>query len=212
MEQSVWDLLERLKYHPVTIGDWVVDRHRLTNLIIESLYAYTSWPKLTTVLGMLLRNTQDENIPFLTEALHLSAGGRLALMAEDDLALDQALVGIHCLDRAARAGSLEALMPTLRKLRDVSRVLDGITTGRTVPCAQWKLEPRERYKGDFQVETRRPVLLVGNTLDGLTPLQSAWNVSSGLKGSTVLQVDGYGVSVFFFICLYSGVGFGKRSC
>jgi len=60
-------------------------------------------------------------------------------------------------------------------------------------CTQWKIEAKERYEGDFQVQTKKPVLLIGNTYDGLTPLLSAHNVSSGLKGSVVLEVRGYGV-------------------
>ena len=64
-------------------------------------------------------------------------------------------------------------------------------------CAQWKIEPKERYTGDFNVKTKSPVLFIGNTFDGLTPLVSAKNVSSTFEGSALLTVDGYGVSYLF---------------
>ncbi|EMR67890.1 putative peptidase tripeptidyl-peptidase protein [Eutypa lata UCREL1] len=62
-------------------------------------------------------------------------------------------------------------------------------------CAQWQIEPRERYEGSFDgVQTRNPVLFVGNTYDAHTPLVSARNVSAGFAGSVVLEVNGYGHS------------------
>lgn len=63
-------------------------------------------------------------------------------------------------------------------------------------CQQWKIEPKERYTGDFNVKTKSPVLFIGNTFDGLTPLVSAKNVSSTFEGSALLTVNGYGVSSF----------------
>lgn len=143
---------------------------------------------------MLIHGPVDD--AFLVKALHLDTEipGKAF---SDSIASEQALAGIHCGDRAARAGSLDALMPTLERLANVSRVLDGIPGGINIPCAQWRFQPKERYEGDFQVAPRKPVLIVGNTWDGLTPLRSAHNVSSGFKGSVVLEVNGYGVSLFF---------------
>lgn len=62
-------------------------------------------------------------------------------------------------------------------------------------CAQWKIEPKERYTGDFNVKTKSPVLFIGNIFDGLTPLVSAKNVSSTFEDSVVLTVNGWGVSL-----------------
>lgn len=59
-------------------------------------------------------------------------------------------------------------------------------------CAQWPYNAKERYQGDFQVKTKNPVLFIGNTGDAHTPLVSAYNVSSGFEGSSVLEIDGYG--------------------
>ena len=196
LERSAWQLLERLKYHPVVVADYIIDRRVVSFLIVTSLYKYVSWPNLTKALDILIRDDyhhHQDDVDFLIRIFNLESevpGKDL----DAGIAAQLALVGIHCGDRAARAGSLEALMPTLRRLARVSRVLDGIPGGINIPCAQWKFEPKERYGGDFQVAPRRPVLIVGNTWDGLTPLRSAHNVSSGFKGSVVLEVNGYGVS------------------
>ncbi|KAJ6789721.1 hypothetical protein PWT90_00585 [Aphanocladium album] len=190
LEQSVWDLLERLKYYPVTAGDNIIDRRLVSVFLVASLYNYKSWPTLARVLDMLIHGPVD--VAFLIKALALDDAQIPGETLDAEMAAEQALAGIHCGDRAARAGSLDALMPTLRTLANVSRVLDGIPGGINIPCAQWTFQPKERYGGDFQVESRRPVLIVGNTWDGLTPLRSAHNVSSGFKGSVVLEVNGYG--------------------
>lgn len=137
---------------------------------------------------MLINGNEDE--AFLSQVFHFDAS---IAFGEAALSTQQSTMGIHCLDRSARAGTLEKLMPALEKLANVSRVLDGIPGSITIPCAQWKLHPKERYEGDFQVKPKNPVLLIGNTWDGLTPLRSAYNVSSGFEGSVVLEVNGYGV-------------------
>lgn len=72
------------------------------------------------------------------------------------------------------------------------------TTAVSMTCAQWNMDAKERYDGDFQVQSEGPVLLIGNTYDGLTPLVSAQNVSSGFRGSVVLEVNGYGVRTSLF--------------
>ncbi|KAJ4148207.1 hypothetical protein LMH87_002687 [Akanthomyces muscarius] len=196
LERSVWQLLERLKYHPVVVADYIIDRRVVSFLIVTSLYKYVSWPNLTKALDILIRDEyhhHQDDVDFLIRIFNLES----EVQGKDldaGIAAQLALVGIHCGDRAARAGSLEVLMPTLRRLARVSRVLDGMPGGINIPCAQWKFEPKERYGGDFQVAPRRPVLIVGNTWDGLTPLRSAHNVSSGFKGSVVLEVNGYGHS------------------
>lgn len=189
MEQSVWDLLDTLKYSPVIVGDMIVDRSTLAAKISASLYSAGSWPNLTTIFDMLINGNRDED--FFLEAFVPVAN---MSSQESEIALQQSLIGIHCSDRAARAGSLEKLMPTLEKLANVSRIMDGVPDGINVPCALWKFQPKERYEGNFQVTPRKPVLIIGNTWDGLTPLRSAHNVSSGFEGSVVLEVNGYGVS------------------
>jgi hypothetical protein len=60
-------------------------------------------------------------------------------------------------------------------------------------CQRWKIKPKETYTGSFEhIQTRKPLLVIGNTLDGHTPLKSAYNTSSIFEGSSVLELDGNG--------------------
>lgn len=178
--------MDTLDYRPITIGDAIVDRSTLNLAIVQSLYSTLSWPNITTGFDMLINGNQDES--FLRRVFQTDA-----TMPDSELAMAQATMGIHCLDRAARAGTFEEVLPTVERLAKVSKVLGGVTFSTTMTCAQWKLQPKERYEGDFHVKTRNPVLIIGNTYDGLTPIRSAHNISSGFEGSVVLEVKGYGV-------------------
>ncbi|KJZ75311.1 hypothetical protein HIM_05237 [Hirsutella minnesotensis 3608] len=193
LERSVWELLERLRTRPVAVGTLVFDDNVLRNIVAQALYTTTSWKNLTDIIDMLMTDNVNER------AILETVGGP-SLVSVDDLqatvnktmAVPMALAGIHCLDRAARPGTYEKLRPSLRRLFKTSRIMGGAGSQTSVVCAQWKLEPKERYTGDFNVRPRRPVLIIGNTYDGHTPIASAHNVSAGFKDSVVLEVNGYG--------------------
>ncbi|CAG9940268.1 unnamed protein product [Clonostachys rosea f. rosea IK726] len=63
---------------------------------------------------------------------------------------------------------------------------------RSSICAQWQISAKERYLGDYKVATRNPVPIVNNRYDPATPLESARNVSAGLAGSRVVEVNRIG--------------------
>lgn len=195
LEQKVLDLIENLKERPVAVGQLIVDNNVLYQLAANSLYATTSWKNTTTIFDMLLTGDIDE-VPFLDfvgQAIPVDNTTLLTIAG-----VYPSLEGIHCSDRspAARAGNYSKLLPTIYELSNTSKVTGRNEFALAMACAQWKLEPRERYEGDFQVNPKNPVLLIGNSFDGHTPIQSAHNVSSGFKGSSVLEVNGYGVRIF----------------
>lgn len=113
----------------------------------------------------------------------------------------QALVGIHCGDNNARVTTLEDFLPAAEELHRKSRIMGPTASLNSKTCPQWKIRPRERYDGNFTAKTKNPMLIVGNTWDPVTPLVSAKNVSTGFEGSVVLEVRGWGVSIFSFSSL-----------
>ena len=191
LEQSVWDLIERLKYQPIIVGDQILDDRALRISIVLNLYLPRTWPDFTRALDMLINGDVDD--VFLTRVFKLDAGNAAF---DIDVNEFQAVMAIRGSDRSVRAGSLDNLIPFLEKVANTSKVFDGPENFIHIPSAQWKFNAKERYEGDFQVTPREPVLVIGNTWDGLTPLRSAHNVSSGFEGSVVLEVNGHGVSEF----------------
>lgn len=107
--------------------------------------------------------------------------------------LTMATHGIHCADRTVRESNYEAFLATVERLYDISKWSGEAAVGISMACAQWKFKAKEQYEGDFKAKTKNPILILGNTYDAHTPLKSAYNASSGLENSVVLEIDGYGV-------------------
>ncbi len=193
LEKSYWSLYESLRYDPVPAGTVVLDHYALSQIASGALYSAYSWPNFTAGIDMLLGPKKDYDMAFLaawTAQLQIT-DDTLARASQRPI---QALAGIHCSDRVNRLSSLEAYMPVQQRLGNISRVMGPAEAPVAMTCAQWQIDAKERYQGSFQVAPRKPVLLVGNSYDGHTPIVSARNVSSGFEGSIVLEVNGYGVS------------------
>ncbi|KAK7032379.1 hypothetical protein VNI00_013127 [Paramarasmius palmivorus] len=61
-------------------------------------------------------------------------------------------------------------------------------------CSFWPDIPKTFFRGPISGNTSHPILLIGNTADPVTPLQSAITVSKAFPGSVVLTQDSAGVS------------------
>jgi hypothetical protein len=181
--------MDTVKYHPIALGSFMLDYKILKAIIVQSMYTTFYWPALTTLLDMLLTgNIQGA----LAAALEILGGvGPI----EEAGQMIMSVMGIHCADRAVRLSSFDNFLPVVDQLYNTSRIFGDVTPGITAICAQWKMKAKEIYDGDFKAKTKKPVLFIGNTGDGFTPLTSAYNVSSGFKDSVVLEVNGYGVCV-----------------
>jgi len=182
LEKSVYDFLEYLKYNPLVLDGAIIDYSAVKSAILGLLYGPGSWPLLAIGLhGVMTRNVTELRV--LTDAAETLSNPFLY----------EYLAGIQCSDKKPRVSALSDMLPFVNELYNQSYFAD-VQTMVFSWCANWKFEAKERYSGDFQVKTRSPLLVIGNTYDPVTPLASALNVSHGFEGSVVLQHDGYGVS------------------
>jgi hypothetical protein len=166
----------------------MLDYNTLKAVIVQSMYTTYYWPALTTFLDMLLTgNTQGA----LAVGLEI-VGGSIG-PTEETRQMFMSVIGIHCADRTVRLSNFGDFLPVVDRLYNTSRLFGDVTPSITAICAQWKMKAKEVYEDDFKAKTKKPVLFIGNTGDGFTPLTSAYNVSSGFKDSVVLEVNGYGV-------------------
>lgn len=191
LEQMTFQLLDRLKLHPTTIGPMLIDYPGLKGYIMGTVSGMQGWPVFTMLLDHLLFGVEYEDLEEIlqTTAAVFSTNPDLR---EATRTAFMALTGIYCSDNQVRGGSLHEFMPTVRKLYSTSRVAGDNSVGSYIGCQQWQIEPKETYRGPFTAETKTPVLLIGNTLDSHSPLRSAHNVSAGFEGSVVLEVNGNG--------------------
>lgn len=191
LERATWDLLESLKQNPVAFGSLVLDYSLLKKYIQNAMYGPQQWPDLVAALAVLFTANATE-----LEVLGDALGSALSEPAgiASGIALGTGLAAIHCSDTKPRLATFEEFRPVLEEMYSISSVMGDGDDAKIMRCAQWKIEPKERYEGGFTVQTKNPVLFIGTRLDAYTPLLSAYNMSSGFNGSTVLEINGYGVS------------------
>ncbi|KAL4909923.1 hypothetical protein BDW74DRAFT_173401 [Aspergillus multicolor] len=189
LEAAAYELLEISKYRPFPVGRLVVDYAALKSTYAQSLYTQRAWPFMTKLVDVFFYGTESsiEEVDALPQ-INLTAS-TLPSMAANDFAL----AGIYCSDNQVRTESFDEFVPVIDRLYSISKIMGDVGVGSYSRCQQWKIKPKETYTGSFDhVQTKNLPLFIGNTLDGHTPLQSAYNVSSGFEGSVVLEIDGYG--------------------
>lgn len=77
-------------------------------------------------------------------------------------------------------------------LQNQSRVLGDWWAHTRLGCVGWKTRARSRFGGPFSGNTSHGILLIGNTLDPVTPLNNAQRMAANFPGSVVLQQDSEG--------------------
>ncbi|KAH8599192.1 hypothetical protein B0O99DRAFT_384751 [Bisporella sp. PMI_857] len=189
LEAAVWDAIDALYLRPIVVGNIIVDYTLVMAMIAQSFYDPGTFPELASVLELLLSGNTSNPL------LEASLSAFLSLNWEslkESVPAGFPIKGIHCGDNRARVDTLDEYLPSAEKLHNISRVMGAASKPLSMACVQWKIEPKERYTGDFNVKTKNPMLIIGNTWDGHTPLVSAKNVSAGFEGSEVLEVRGWG--------------------
>jgi pimeloyl-ACP methyl ester carboxylesterase len=149
--------------------------------IYNTLYFPNLWPTLALQLGALAQ--RDATL------IAAAFGGDIQAFFLPDTSVVEAQNGIKCSDQ--RKYSQRADWEVVRAARHASSYF-GDVADIVVTCARWLFDAKEKYTGNFTVTTRRPVLLIGNTADPITPIASARNASAGYQGSVVLQHDSSG--------------------
>ncbi|KAF7547481.1 hypothetical protein G7Z17_g7696 [Cylindrodendrum hubeiense] len=185
LEAEIYAFLDDLRHNPIVIPDptrwYVIDYNMVKPLLHHLLYAPRVWPAAAVILNALItRNVK-------------TIGAIAARLAAATAPLDaEAQFGIKCSDTFGQTSDINAFLPTIRARHEASLYVGDTGDSVAMRCARWKLPAKERYSGDFRVTTKNPMLIIGNTYDPVTPLDSAKNVSEAFEGSVLLQHDSYG--------------------
>lgn len=197
LEESIYQLFQKLKSEPIGVpvpgypgGGLLVDYSFVSAVLFRQLYTPFIWQYTAKCIAALM--TGQSTDPGLQ---HCVPGLAQTTAAEASAKADQeAQLGIKCSDVRARTTNLTQVLPVLEERRKKSRFFGDHADTVLAKCAHWTMPAKERYMGDFNVSSKNPVLIIGNTNDPVTPLVSARNVSETFKGSVLLQHDSYGVS------------------
>ena len=194
LSQTFYTFLDTLKYNPIIIGDDpstdLINYSLVKGLTFGAMYTPSLWPILAIALHTLLGG----NITAIAQVFDsLGLSGRLSSDPFSPATPD-ALYGIQCGDTSLRSNNLTSLRAIIDPTVANSRLAgESFVVLEPLSCAPWPFFAKERYSGDFQAQTRSPIIFVGGPFDPVTPLVSARNISAGFDGSVVLQHNGYGV-------------------
>ncbi|KAE8352399.1 TAP-like protein-domain-containing protein [Aspergillus coremiiformis] len=185
LEESIYALLDGVKRIPVVEGQTIIDHSFIKTFIRASLYSPKAYPNLAAALNTLL----DRNTTKFMElwGKQMGNGG----IFTGDLA-DDSPFAIPCSEKRTGKHTLDEIMPDLYSLVQTSKLLGEVGNGVAMVCSQWKIDAKERYEGNFEVTTKNPLLIIGNTYDSATPFKSAQNISASFEGSVLLEHGGWG--------------------
>ncbi|KAJ9611973.1 hypothetical protein H2200_003568 [Cladophialophora chaetospira] len=151
------------------------------SIFIEPLYFPRTWPNFALSLVQIYTNTtppsDNTTVPKYGAA-------------------SNAVFGIRASDATFIANFSDEYLPQERYQSSVSASFGDIGYYSLWVSARWSMHARERYWGDFNVQTKVPILYVNGEHDPVTPLVNAYNGSSGFTGSVVLPHSGYGHGIF----------------
>ncbi|KAJ7123174.1 TAP-like protein-domain-containing protein [Mycena epipterygia] len=168
----------------------VVDYSMVRSVVFRSLYApYARFPSLAQALADLSMGNGTalfkmfEKTPFECSC------------DSSEYPLDsierEAGVAVRCNDGKRISGAYEDAVAHYQELSKTSTWADVWQAAR-MACVAWPDFPKDHFQGPFVANTSFPILLIGNTLDPVTPLQAAKKMSKGFARSVVLTQDSVG--------------------
>ncbi|RYC57639.1 hypothetical protein CHU98_g8571 [Xylaria longipes] len=153
LESAAYDRIEELKYHPFAYNGSTIGYAELKSGIRFALYTPYSWLSLDNILDTFLVESRNETLAGIAIEKFVSAS------LAGETSSDDASIGIECVDKAPRSNSFDVINAALDGAQSVSRLLGDSLAPLVATCAQWTLEPRERYIGGFaRVKPRKPLL------------------------------------------------------
>ncbi|KAE8383837.1 TAP-like protein-domain-containing protein [Aspergillus bertholletiae] len=184
LEKSIYQLLDDIKRIPIVYEQTIIDHSYVKTFIRFALYSPSSYPTVAAALNSLLNGNVTN---FMKLAEPQMSGGLVSGMMGDDSA-----IAIPCSEKVTGKHTLDEIMPDLQTLEQTSKLLGEVGNAVAMMCTQWQIKAKERYEGNFELKTKNPMLIIGNTYDSATPLQSAKNISAGFEGSVLLEHGGWG--------------------
>ncbi|WP_051961837.1 alpha/beta hydrolase [Methylobacter sp. BBA5.1] len=212
MAASKFDfLVDHLRAAPVHIIDPITGPYDLTYdrfiaTVFGALVNSLEWPLLSVTLNEIHAAISDGS-----EDTAKRAGEALAVLAatigdpadpEDPtqtLAAQQ--FSVLCTD-SINPDNHEAWSLAGAAADENVGVFGRITTWQSSPCAVWRSNDPDRYLGPFSRVTSKPILIVANLFDPLTPYEGAQQVHGLLPNSALLTLEGWGhTSLFLSSCV-----------
>ncbi|KAJ7123170.1 TAP-like protein-domain-containing protein [Mycena epipterygia] len=167
----------------------VVDYSRVRRAIFQSLYSpYAKFPALAQALADLSTGNGTALFKMSEKSAFECSCDPSEYRFES---VGEGGAAVRCNDGKRISGSYEDLVAHYQELSKTSTWADVWESTR-MACLAWPDFPKDHFQGPFVANTSFPILLIGNTLDPVTPLKAAKKMSQGFNHSVVLTQDSAG--------------------
>ncbi|KAI8812438.1 TAP-like protein-domain-containing protein [Cladochytrium replicatum] len=191
VSRALKSTFEKLRADPIVVSDdagsGVVTGDDFAAVLMQMTYAPSVWPLLAPALAEVVHDGKAASLM----AILPSAGDSCPVQVETQ----EAVYGIICTDTENRVehSTPKEYVKAAEKASSVSWV-GGFGWGMAfLHCVTWPAKAAERFAGPWNHQTRNKVLLIGNTLDPVTPIESAQKLEKLMEGNGVLLTQiGYG--------------------
>jgi pimeloyl-ACP methyl ester carboxylesterase len=202
-------LVDHLRTRPVQIihpifGPVDLTYDRFLETVFSALVHSSGWPLLANVL-----NEIHATIITGSEDAAIRAGRAFAALfaalgdipSPDDKALAAQQFAVMCSD-SINPDNYAAWSSAGEAAEANDGVFGRLTAWQSSPCAVWQGNDPDRYLGPFTRKSSRPILLVANRFDPLTPYEGAVQTHGLLPNSVLLTLEGWGhTSLFLSSCV-----------
>ncbi|KAI8651071.1 hypothetical protein NCS55_01350100 [Fusarium keratoplasticum] len=178
LEKKLYEFFDDIRLDPVVVKGTILDYNTVKVILYNDLKTPRKW----RTTAKLLYGIMERDVKIIEAVFAELGGGGEAMTKESQF-------GIRCSDMTGQTDDIHDIIPLLDKRWDASRFAADVVEHIVMRCSRWKLPAAERYEGDFKVKTKNPMLVIGNTLDCATPLESARNVTKTFEGARLLQFD-----------------------
>jgi len=179
VKKTVMDLFDSLYERPLPVSGknlaGLVTFYDYKSFFYGTLYRPSNWRKFAEITADLLNGNGTS---FLTTT---NPRPEAFINAEAGTA-------VLCTDAVPATNySLTSWKEFVHNMTQLSFIAGDSRSLGTIPCRHWYIEPNERWLGDFSnVKLDTPVLMIGNTYDPATPLDSAKRLQVAMSGNAVL--------------------------
>ena len=178
-KETVMDLLGSLYQRPLPVSSdkiaGLVTYYNYKSFLYGTLYRPQSWINFAEITTDLLRG---DGTSFLSTTASQPSSFR-------DYDSGTAVL---CTDAVPATNySLTSWSEFVQNMTELSFIAGDSRSLETLPCRHWCSTPNERWEGSFEgVKLQVPILMIGNTYDPATPLDSAKRLSANMGTNAVL--------------------------
>ncbi|KAI9348152.1 TAP-like protein-domain-containing protein [Obelidium mucronatum] len=186
--KRVRQFLKKLETKPLAVKNGevpgILDVSRAEKVLLDAMYTPYKWPTLAQAFADAISG--DPTLLFNLGLSDLSTCPA-ALFAED-----MGFNAVICADSKGNDADLNIWKAAAKKADKVSFAGQSMIWSYLV-CKYWPTQAAEQFSGPWNKKLKNKLLIIGNTLDPVTPLRHAKAVERIMAGNAVLlQQDGYG--------------------